>query len=440
MLAKLPLAVAAIALLVGCTALPGGARIPAGTVPAGEVAFDGLLPASHATASERTTRYIFMVHGMGETGRDYWHSLSERLGDQGYRLDRGGPDEWVGTTLNRPLTVSTEATRCTDTAGPPCRFDRFGEFQRAKFSKGTQDVVLYAYYWHADLHLIQRPFMESDLEERRSVLNGYLKRNTIVLGFGDAAAYLGPAGQLVQEGLGVGLCAMLREAAGRPVQTEAGAVACDLAALTENDARGYGQAEFGFVTMSLGSRMLFDTLEAHADLQSPVLPVLARRTRYFYMLANQLPLLGLGDVVVEPVEASEGAAATSDTGGGVPEFLGPDCDRANGFLVFASCERGRAAATSDASGPPPITDTLDVVAFRDPEDLLGFAAGRGMTQPRPSLRFIEVWNRNAPVYLGLFADPRKTHAEELEHDRSARLILCGALADMNGRLTPRTCL
>lgn len=429
-------AFAAAMLLAGCTALPGGARITAGDYTAGSVAFHGLLEADNGIAgAEPAARYIFMVHGMGDTRPDYSEPLMDRLRDQGYV--RSDAQDWTGTRLNAPISVRGEAMTCVDPTVPPCRFDAFGQYRTDTFVKGRQKVVLYTYYWHADLHRIQAPFLAADRQERRSRWIQTLKQDTIVMGFGDAAAYLGPAGSLVRQGIGVGLCAMLRDAAQRPVVVEDGTVACDLNQLTADDARRYGQAEYGFVTMSLGSRMLFDTLEDHASASTAVLPVLARRTRYFYMLANQLPLLGLGRLEVASIPLA-GNTDASDTGVGMP-FFRPACDRSGGFLSYAGCERSQAGLTSDGSGPPPVSDTLDVVAFRDPEDLLGFAASTGMAEFGPSVRFIEVWNRNAPVYLGLIADPRKTHAAELEHEASARLIVCGARAMEGGSLAPLTC-
>ncbi|WP_339933560.1 hypothetical protein [uncultured Brevundimonas sp.] len=423
-----------VLLAAACTALPGGARIDPSVVPAGSVAFDGLLEADSGPRTEGSTRYIYMVHGMGNTSRDYSKHLFERMVDQGY--NRTGGQDWVRAKLSTPLIVESEATQCRGVTAPPCRYESFGEFRTDAFSKGRQRVVVYSYYWHADLDLIQAPFMAADIAEGqdRSLLIRGIKENTIVMGFSDAAAYLGPANRLVREGLAVGLCAMLREAAGRPARTQNGAVACDLTTLTTDDAQRFGQAEFGFVTMSLGSRMLFDTLADHAAASDPVLPALARRTRYFYMLANQLPLLGLGGVQVTEAPTT---GPNADGGAGLPSFGPPP--RPRGFLAYMADVRGAAGVTSDASGPPPVTDSLDVVAFHDPEDLLGFRAGAGFADLRPSVRFIEVWNRNAPVYLGLVADPRKAHATELEHDTSARLILCGARADANGRLTPLTC-
>ena len=42
-----------------------------------------------------------------------------------------------------------------------------------------------------------------------------MTRDIIVMGFGDAAAYLEPGSELVRNGIAVALCAMLRQAADR---------------------------------------------------------------------------------------------------------------------------------------------------------------------------------------------------------------------------------
>lgn len=423
-------------LVAACTSLPGGARIDPTTVQAGQPAFHGLL-ASAGEASPQSTRYVFVVHGMGDTARSYAAPLYARIRAEGYQDETS--QDWADARLSVPMTVRGEATDCANSDDPPCRFTSFGQFRVDTFrdNSSARRVVVYTFYWHSDLHRIQAPFLSADLEERRAVVTRALKRDIIVMGFGDAAAYLGESGQLVRAGLSTGLCAMLHDAAGSPVAVVAGGVDCSMEDLTAQDAQAFAGVDFGFLTMSLGSRMLYDTLDEHARRSDPVLPALARRTRYFFMLANQLPLLGLGRVTV----AQDAGDATADTGVNFDLPGDSGCSRTAGFFNLAACEReSGGGATSDVLGVPPIAQALDVVAFHDPEDFLGFSAGKGMASAPTGVRFVEVWNRNAAVYLGLFANPMRTHAVELDHDKAAQLILCGASADADGRLRPRECL
>ena len=83
---------------------------------------------------------------------------------------------------------------------------------------------------------------------------------------------------------------------------------------------------------------------------------------------------------------------------------------------------------------------LKVVAFKDVNDLLGFRAGGHFSENAATLAdFVEVRHQNASVYLKAFAWPPAAHASEDEHEDSAKMIWCGALAGKKGNLSPRDC-
>jgi hypothetical protein len=86
---------------------------------------------------------------------------------------------------------------------------------------------------------------------------------------------------------------------------------------------------------------------------------------------------------------------------------------------------------------------LVVVAFQDPDDLLGFKASdavMGDTNPKiNNVRFVDVLHRNTDQWLYLFSNPLKAHDNELSEPNSLKMILCGAQADASGNLTANAC-
>lgn len=445
MLVRKALQVAASALLLAmlssCTAMPGGARLDHDGPFEATRAFHGLVPAKEDGPGESSTRYIFVVHGMGATHEGYSTPLLEAIKALGYRAEEG---QWVKVALPQTFTVEGEAFGCDGRASAPCVYSTFGRYRLDRFTAGAgldaSRVVVVTYYWDESMAALQSPFLQRDLDTRGgAALNTGLKHQIIDRGFGDATAYLGEAGGLARLGIEGAICAMLKDAAGKPVPVEQGQSRCRFADLTPEDAAAFKQIDYSFVSFSLGSRMLYDVLsstQAASDGDVQARAGLALRTRNFFMLANQMPLLGIGKVKVTPPTAT--VSVTGDQG---PVFVPVAPEEADGcrenFFVRSGCRRGP-GATSDVAGVTPIADGLEVVAFHDPEDLLGFRASGGI-RDAGATRFVEVSNRNTPVWLGVFADPAKAHATELT--TSARnLILCGASSDVHGALRAGECV
>jgi len=385
---------------------------------------------------------------MGATEEGYSRPLIDAITALGYRHS---PGVWRDVPLSTPYRVDGDALTCS--AGdkdPPCQYATFGKYRFDRFEGGAngdkRKVVVVTYFWEASMAALQKPFLARDLEDKGSAaINTSLKHNVIDLGFGDATAYLGEGGQLVRQGVEGAICAMLKDAAGHAPPPGDGGSLCRFAELTEGDTAAFQAIDYSFVSFSLGSRMLFDVLSGDqvqpgagsTPGETTARVGLAVRTRNFFMLANQMPLLGIGRVSLTP--AKDPASATSDQG---PSFVPGVSDVPRGcgddFFSRAGCRRGR-NATSDITGVTPIADGLEVIAFHDPEDLLGFRASGGMAD-QGTTRFIEVRNRNAAVWLGLFANPAAAHAAELRHTTSRNLILCGASSDARGKLKPSACI
>jgi hypothetical protein len=439
---------AAALLVSGCTALPGGARIEGKGPFVATDPFHGLIPATTDAPTQSKTRYIFVIHGMGETKEDYSERLLKAIADLHYEPSKiPAPSGWREVALPQAYKVKGDALNCPDDVlTPPCRYTTFGKYRFDRFEAGsgadTRKVIVVTYYWDAAMAALQTPFLARDLHDHGSAaINTGLKHKVIDLGFGDATAYLGEGGGLARQGIEGAVCAMLKDAAMRPLPAS-DASHCRFSDITEEDAAAFKAIEYSFVSFSLGSRMLFDVLSGVQSASSAPGETTARiglavRTRNFFMLANQMPLLGIGRVSVTPVKAAP--SATSDQGPSfVPGVSAPQAGCGGDFFSRAGCRRGD-NATSDSAGVTPIADGLEVIAFHDPEDLLGFRASGGMAG-MGSTRFTEVRNRNAVVWLWLFANPADAHAAELEHTTARNLILCGATSNTKGRLKPRSCV
>jgi hypothetical protein len=119
--------------------------------------------------------------------------------------------------------------------------------------------------------------------------------------------------------------------------------------------------EYVFVTWSLGSKIVFDCLaEPVVASSQPTTELaeeqytfnkIAEKTHSVYMLANQLPLLTLGDV-----KAGEQTSA----------------ERKPYKSLLSVAKQRRAATTHPVTSTRPASSRLSIVAFSDPNDLLSY--------------------------------------------------------------------
>jgi hypothetical protein len=476
--------------LSACTALPGGARIENYAADEARPAFGGLLLGVDEPAPSRKIRYIFHIHGMGLTARDPFHDgLFNRLVDAGYTLQPGSSDAWLPSPLPQAVTVQGEGLNCgapwrdsvpapkppsrpaeDAEVAKPCEYASFGSYRVDRLVRaGTGDEIrLYSYFWHRDLWRMQEPYLRLDMSpagrQGRGGVTNLLKYNTVDGGLSDASAYTGPMGDLVRAGVGSTLCIMMRDAAG-PGATYAQSASNGLSTCLDGagpeQSRKFDETEFGFVTHSLGSRMLFDTLfpddptvEAKIDAEVrafTVRSVLLKRTRSVYMAANQLPLLATGRVTTIsaaplPLDTTRGPGPM-----GVPPAAPPGpapapapaaegCPTDEPFFTRL-CQAG--ARPTGALGVAPSSasfSNVEIISFHDPDDLLGFKASGGYRRVTDRLTFVDIVHRNTPQILWAFAVPTEAHDQELNRKSSLDLILCGGVASPKGQLKARDCL
>jgi hypothetical protein len=433
-------------LTAGCTALAGPARIDP-PAPAAGPAFPGLLPSAQNRASRR---YVFQIHGINTADPEWGESLLARISPRGYvRTRTVGPIDgyWRPATLATVKTIRSPGLTCE--GNPTCTFSRFGIYKKDVFSNATTGdrVTVFTYFWRGDLWRITGPYLKYDIaandlkgwtpNSHHSAINAAIKAGLVDNGLSDAAGYISGLGQLEREGLETAICAMLADAidteAARSVAPGTGCLA-RLAPLNNLDP---SSVEFNFLSHSLGSRMLYDVLSgeeaathrSRSDAAVSARAFIATRTRTMFMAANQMPLLAVAGLTIEDAPA-----------GGAPEATELPV---KSFLSLHA--QPRSGATQEGyrlPAPPPVpSQDLTVIAFQDPDDLLGFKASDAVLGENvEGVRFVDVVHRNTPQIAFILAWPLSAHDNELNEPNSLKMILCGATADAIGGLKADRCL
>nr|VFK58022.1 MAG: hypothetical protein BECKTC1821F_GA0114240_102134 [Candidatus Kentron sp. TC] len=220
-----------------------------------------------------------------------------------------------------------------------------------------------------------------DISNRsRAILNRTLKQRIINESISDAVLYLGRYRSMMQYPLLMSFCKIMSDAAGLPRQDDKD-FTCDLRKIADKlDSPGALEAFFEknevvIMTHSLGTRMLFDTLglighddfvsrfkkslaenDATITIQIPerdpiqtrrILDVFGIAINKVFTLANQVPLLELGRVMVTSFDERP------DLGTGFDRFAKRRVDKGSESYGYAA-------------------SPLQLVAFTDPNDLLSY--------------------------------------------------------------------
>lgn len=425
--------------LAGCTALRGPAYIEDGAGgPQKANHFPGLLPAADDPHSKR--RYIFQIHGIQALTDAWAEELFKGIVAQGYIRTDGKP---VDALLKDPMVVSGRGLNCASRRidpVAPCVFNRFGVYWKTVFTNpDTSDqVIVFSYRWRDDLWRITGQYVGPDrtantlpswlLTTRKSQINAGLKATLLDNGISDAAGYLSPMHDLAREGIETALCAMYADALGSPgaaAQPPHGKGCLNLLA-NAGPSTNPNAVEFNFLSHSLGSRMLYDVLSTDTapppDDGQSARALLAQRTRTFFMAANQLPLLAPVGINISPAVETEADVAA-----------------APGRRGFFSA-RPKAGAELPVEAGAVITLPLTIIAFQDPDDLLGYKASDAVVaDPQDNVSFVDVVHRNTAQILFVLARPDLAHDHELIEPHSLKMILCGASAGEGGRLKAHDC-
>jgi hypothetical protein len=264
-----------------------------------------------------------------------------------------------------------------------------------------------------------------------------IKEYTLDLALSDAVLYVGTYGAKIERGMAEVLCRLTSK------KTYDSKEICDWKSADSRQLK----SRFIFMTHSIGSRIVYDTLldlsgtpsrggtsafsKAYREAAHPSIDQVVANTKVIYMFANQLPLLGLGNVPVT-LRSGDGPVpllpamilnnAESTNSKAVAPLDPPLCGTIP-IACFANLRSQFAGAEATAAGP------LDIVAFSDPNDLLTYGIPPWYVRDvgTLSLHITNVTMQNAGHWLGLFEMPTSAHENYMLKDSPAwRLVRCGA--------------
>lgn len=258
----------------------------------------------------------------------------------------------------------------------------------------------------------------------RQVLNKSIKEPVLDLSLSDAMLYVGPYGVKIEHGVAEMLCRLLSDKSYDSKQQ------CQWSDVSDTAT----SSRFLFMTHSLGSRIVYDTLidlagqaptrvgksvfddeEASVKVQKII-----ANTSAVYMFANQLPLLGLANV---PVTLRSGDPSNNYLQiENLPDrTLKKACLR-DSIACLATLKGTSAAAPGENPG------RLDIVAFSDPNDLLSWPIPQWYLKDTDTLnlQITNVTLQNAFHWFGLLEWPESAHDNYMSNSTVWNVIKCGA--------------
>jgi len=251
----------------------------------------------------------------------------------------------------------------------------------------------------------------SNFADLRRNVNRSLKDKLVNFGFSDAVMYLGPAGNEIRDAIRGAMCAASLDAAGvsfsRLGHDTDYKTVCGTANRTS-----ITTDPFAFITESLGSKIALDLIrDVMTDNKETVHDEMIKRTQVF-MLANQIPLLGLADLSDnEPFKPSNYTVEER------PTFIA--FSEINDFLTYELVPFYEQLYKQSKIDPNVREQNLDPFDRRDLIDILGF-------------NVIDMRVEFAAPLIPLvnsFVDPLFAHNGHVQQPRIMEYILCGA----NGR-------
>ncbi len=488
----------------GCTSLPGHAHIEYRSTNDGPVAFEGLAKGGDETLifythgmgpTEKDFDQKLRDHGTRLLNAEQWTVVVDWTEVQ-------LPEPWIlrGEGLN---CTDSNTNPCVKTSFGVLKIQTLANQGKtvtlySYYWDDAADSIQRPYGMSCDKQLPGYCDKKESSGWQKAWINRQIKDGVVVDGFSDATLYAGDAGALMRAGMQAAMCLAMKHAlfgaipAGRCVSSDFLPDPEDLRTLER-----LTTLDLRLVAKSLGSRIVFDMLTPFDEIEVlerklltystaesarmgkepptsftrtdvptwlPVTPseiklskdselreayagiqlkkAIAQSLDETYLLANQLPLLGLARIQamnLQNITARDAVycAYVSDdpTCTMSPALMDPTTTEPEGPRIEADSPSFFSFAHSARK------NKLKVVAFRDINDLLGFRASQHLSDSASDLAdFIEVRHQNASVWLRLVAWPSSAHAEEDEHNDSAALIWCGGLAEPTGKVTARRCM
>jgi hypothetical protein len=440
-------------LLVGCS--PGIVIRDAATGAPGEIASLG----SQLASAEDGVLLIF-VHGVGD------HC-------PGYALDpkNGWLNQEAQTLLSiHPRTDTYTSVKLQDPAhwnndpDPASTYTIARQLFDYKRDNKAYTLTAVELTWSGLTHWVKTKQLGYDLTEtipatdcekaipgefdqKRVYVNRELKEPTLDRSLSDAVLYVGSYGTKINFAMGDALC--------RALVDDFAADACDWSEAQLESAK---LRTVIFVTHSLGSRITYDTLlEMTGDQQtraaaafdhgstplqrSTVATNILKHNAATFMMANQLPLLGLTYVPpgyrsvdhdtpylrnyslpLEKQKFAFPAGATAIPLGTAPKEVLPELKCGGNPIACAALVHAR----EQPERP------MEVVAFSDTNDLLTYAVSKPYATDVASeslqamrFHFTNAFVHNSPRILDLLENPSQAHTFYFVNPDVRRVIICG---------------
>lgn len=263
----------------------------------------------------------------------------------------------------------------------------------------------------------------------RAMLNKLLKESVLDRALADAVIYVGSYGKVITRGVAEAVCHAIT---GTDEKQR-----CKWPTQEGNDAE---TTVYVFITHSLGSRIVYDMIMGlgssneqttksnffNADEQNaarPFIRSLLARTPAIYMMASQLPMIGLGNVSEREPSNDVGPYATE------PNLDSGELSR----LMNGTNSPGRFNPL-DALGrlrdeelrkvPELRRQPLNVIAFHDTDDLLTWHLPSWYSTGT-NVEFTNVFLQNGNRWLGLAEDPQTAHNGYFRNPDAWKVIHCG---------------
>jgi hypothetical protein len=360
--------------------------------------FKGIEPYLH---KNNTKMKVLMVHGVGEHFPGYATQFSQKL------------------IIELGLSVMSKHHKNIALLDPLDKSKKLGNLRVDRFLDGTKtkELLFYELTW-SEITTKQKEILAYDnsgeYSFRRAKLNDLMKRFSNDTG-PDPIIYLGETKNDILTAFVQSFCWMTK---GSWEDLPKEGVAANCALNTDAPIKNIANDHYAFVTHSLGSRITIDGLQLIAQRlgktteQKELETALKSKHIPIYMMSNQLPMLQLGRKLPE-------------ISGKVSEYC-----QANG----AHYSERMLAKTS-------------IIAFNDPNDLLGYAIpDRFVEKYLDSRLCVEVTNVNinvAPVFdvfgLGEVANPLDAHIGYETDDRVVALIAKGIGNENTAEIVKKRC-
>jgi hypothetical protein len=393
------------ALLLWLVALTGCSFLNVKEVkgPSGDDTFAGLKSLWNETNLSLVS--ILVVHGFGDHDVGYSCHLQNRIVKE---LQMDG-------ICREPESIALAGDPCGEKQ--PIAGDTYGYIRICEYHDANQRRLrVYELTWSRLTHDLKGQYVGDDQKgQGRLWLNQTIKDYLLDQRFSDAVLYLGTFKAQMQKPIEYALCFMLND----PMTVKAltsqvePAEACELFIKKPLAPQAQKDRAFVIITESLGSTMVWETLGAlhsrpSTDPRHSVASEIVAHTRMTFMLANQLPLLRLGSVKDPPRSGSPNVQKGEQSGVFPPAVVD----------LLKDVARLR----------PLEVKKLDLIAFTDPNDLLGYVIPQElMGEAADFMRLVNVRISIAKLgWLFVYADAYKAHTGHIDNDEILNMIVCGA--------------